>query len=420
MRRSFWTWRFYTWVFVVPLALVLTPIIVWAAGAAESAAEHHEAAAMPVTGKGQHPTAAQGVLDKPLTIKGTDIQLQFGGFVKVDFMYDVDPIGNADKFAVNSIPVDSDPEADQGGSANLSARQTRLDMDVRSNTPVGLMRAYVEGDFFGSGNAFRMRHAYGEWKGILGGQTWSTFQDISARPFTLDYEGPDAAIFVRQPQIRYTGHPADQFEWAVAIEDPDSQIDATGGVSGSGRSQLPDIPGYVRFKPEWGHLQVSGIVRQLRFVSDDGDIDESTFGLGLSLSGKVNILTKDALMGQFAFGSGIGRYIEVFGGTNSDAVVTPGGDVDALNAWGAVLGYTHHWSEQFNSTISGALADVDNDSSQPDDAIKSARSFHLNLVYAPFHLLSIGGEIMYGMRENKNGDDGDAVRLQCSIQYKFR
>ena len=420
MIKSCWRWCYYTFTLVLPLALALSLTAVWNAVAAETTPDHHEAASIPVTGKGQEPAAPEGVLDKPLTIKGTDIQLQFGGFVKVDFMYDVDPVGNADKFAVNTIPVDGDPDAELGGSANLSARQTRLDMDVRSHSPVGLIRAYVEGDFFGSGNAFRMRHAYGEWNGILGGQTWSTFQDISARPFTLDYEGPDAAVFVRQPQIRYTGTPSDQFEWAVAIEDPSSQISATGGVSGSGRSQLPDIPAYLRFKPDWGHMQIAGIFRQLRFVSDDGDIDDSTFGFGLNLSGKVKIVSKDAFLGQFAFGSGIGRYIAVFGGTNSDAVVTTSGDVDALDAWGAVLGYTHHWNEQFNSTISGALAEVDNDSSQPDDAIKSARSFHMNLVYSPFHLLSLGGEVMYGMRENKNGDDGDAVRLQCSIQYKFR
>ncbi len=142
-------------------------------------------------------------------------------------MYDIDPVGDADSFATNSIPVEGDPDAELGGSANVSARQTRLDVDVRSNTPVGLMRAYVEGDFFGSGNAFRLRHAYGEWKGLLGGQTWSTFQDISAQPFTWGYQGPDAVIFVRQAQIRYTAKPSDQLEWAVAVEDPDSQIPLT-------------------------------------------------------------------------------------------------------------------------------------------------------------------------------------------------
>lgn len=32
------------------------------------------------------------------------------------------------------------------------------------------LKTVIEGDFFGTGN-LRLRHAYGEWKGILAGQT---------------------------------------------------------------------------------------------------------------------------------------------------------------------------------------------------------------------------------------------------------
>lgn len=406
---------------LIQLALMVGSVAVLEAVAADTQDAHHEAASIPVThNKGQDSLETNGTADQPLMIKWADTQVQFDGFVKVDFMYDSDPIGNADQFKVNSIPVDGDPDAELGGSTNISAKQTRLDVDVRSDTSVGLIRAYVEGDFFGSGNSFRMRHAYGEWNGLLGGQTWSTFQDISARPFTLDYEGPDSEVFVRQPQIRYTGTLSEQFEWAVAVEDPDSQIAAPAGVSGSGRSEFPDIPAHFRFKPNWGHVQVGAILRQLRFVSDGGVIDDSTVGYGVNLSGKLNLAKSDAVMGHVAFGKGIGRYIEAFNGTDSDAVLTPSGEVEALDAWAMVLGYTHHWNDQFNSTISGGFAEIDNDSGQPDDAINRIHSGHLNLVYSPIRLLSLGGELMYGKRENKNGADGDAVRLQFSIQYKFR
>ena len=421
MKKSFQRWRLGTLAAVILLSQLLNPAAVLKADAVKPKAARPEARSEPVTHKkNQAPAEPQDTVDQPLTIKWKETLIQFGGFARVDFMVDLDPIGNADSFDTNSIPVEGDPDAELGGSANLSARQTRLDVDVRNNTPVGLMRAYVEGDFFGTSNAFRLRHAYGEWKGLLGGQTWSTFQDISAQPFTWDYEGSDAMIFVRQAQIRYTATPSDQFEWAVAVEDPDSQIAAAAGISGSGRSEWPDIPAHLRFTQIWGHIQLGGIFRQLRFVGDGGEIDDSAFGYGLDLAGKVNIGKKDALMGHIAYGSGIGRYIKAFGGTNSDAVVSPSGEVEALDAWAAVLGYTHHWSEKFNSTISGGFAEIDNDNSQSDDAIKAIRSFHLNLVYAPFRLLSMGPEVMYGMRENKNGTDGDAVRLQFSIQYNFR
>ena len=46
------------------------------------------------------------------------------------------------------------------------------------------MRAFIEGDFAGSGsgNLFRLRHAYGQWRKLTIGQTWSTFSDPEAEP----------------------------------------------------------------------------------------------------------------------------------------------------------------------------------------------------------------------------------------------
>jgi hypothetical protein len=44
------------------------------------------------------------------------------------------------------------------------------------------MRAFIEGDFAGDGRLFRLRHAYGQWKSLVIGQTWSTFADPEAEP----------------------------------------------------------------------------------------------------------------------------------------------------------------------------------------------------------------------------------------------
>ena len=364
----------FAWSFasVAPRLSIVAVALAIATGSATAQGEtqdsprpHHEADSEPAVGKPQTTQGSSGVF-KPIEI-GEGVTLQFGGFAKVDYMQDLDPIGNADQFKVNSIPVEGDPDSGLGGSNNISARQTRLSFDVRADESAGGLRAYVEGDFFGSGNAFRLRHGYGEWKGLLGGQTWTTFQDISARPFTLDYEGPDSEIFVRQPMIRYTGTPSEKLEWSVAVEDPDSQIAVTADEPGSGRNEMPDIPARVRYKTKRGHVQVAGILRQLRFVSDDGTMDASTTGYGVNLSGKATVLGRDAIMGHAAFGSGIGRYVESFGGTSSDAVLTADGDVETLDAWSFVLGFTHHWSSKLDSTVSGGMAELDNDPNQGDD-----------------------------------------------------
>lgn len=404
--------------------LIVNPMGLAAVQEAERAEQqgqkpHLEADSEPDKGKEDKEGSSEQGVFKPIQI-GDSVTLQFGGFAKVDYIQDFDPIGNADQFKVNSIPVEGDPDTGVGGSTNISAKQTRLSFDVRADESAGGLRAYVEGDFFGSGTAFRLRHGYGEWKGLLGGQTWTTFQDISARPFSLDYEGPDSEIFVRQPMIRFTGTPSDRLEWSVAVEDPDSQVTVPTDVSGTGRSEFPDIPGRIRFKSKRGHIQVAGIVRQLRFVSEGGTTDATATGWGVNVSGKSSVLRGDAIMGHVGFGSGISRYIEAFGGENADAVLTPDGELKALDAWSFVLGYTHYWSERFNSTLSGGMVRLDNEPSQPGGAIKFIRSAHANLVYAPSRLLTIGGELMWGLRENQDEARGDALRFQFSIQYKFR
>lgn len=407
------------------LFLVLLPLLLaWPTLAqqqpAPTAATRHEAATLPTT---HDPAAAETASDpqaQSLQITAGGIDLRFGGFAKLDFIQDFDFVANEDQFKVNAIPVATDPSALLGGITNLSARQTRFTLDVKSDAGGGALHAYVEGDFFGAGNSFRMRHGYGEWNGLLAGQTWTTFQDISARPFTLDYEGPDSEFFVRQALLRYTSKLANGMEWAVAAEDPDSQVTAAGGLAGQGRSEWPDLVARVRADRPWGHVQVAGIARQLRFVSNDGAVDETTGGYGLNLSGSYKMPGSDVVMGHVGFGTGIGRYIESFGGTGSDAVLTPTGSLEALDAWAWVLGYTHHWNQLLSSTASIGAAEIDNRPDQGPAAIKSAQSAHVNLVFNVSQQVLIGGELMWGERENNDGTDGDATRLQVSVQYSFR
>jgi hypothetical protein len=384
------------------------------AAAAEPSA-HHEERSFPLSREALEQLEAQR---NPLEIRTGGMRLQFGGFAKVDFIQDFDYIGNEDQFKVSSIAVDGDPNALLGGSTNVSAKQTRFDLDIHSEAAGGY-RVYLEGDFFGSGSSFRLRHGYGQWGGLLAGQTWTTFQDITTRPFTLDYEGPDTEVFIRQGMIRYTGG-TDAFGWSVAAEDPDSQISTATGIAGVGRSELPDIVGRIRLGREWGHLQLAGLVRQLRFVSNDGSVDETTTGYGINLAAKANAFGDDSIMGHVVVGSGIGRYIEAMNGAASDAFLTAGGSLEALDGWAAVIGYTRQWNAEWASTFSGGPAKIDTNPGQPGSALESVRSVHANLAYQPTPLVLIGGELMWGQRENSNGSDGDALRFQFSVQYNFR
>jgi hypothetical protein len=366
----------------------------------------------------KEPAAEEGIFPKSIRIPGTQVSVGFGGYAKVDFIQDFDAIGNASEFKVNSIPVEGTPASDQGGRTTIQAKETRFNVDFRSQAS-GSFRAFFEGDFYGDGNSFRLRHAFGVLGRVLGGQTWTTFMDISARPLTIDYEGPDAEVFVRQAMIRYTQPISEHWTWAIAVENPSPEFAVPAGATGSPRSDFPDVPTYFRFEKERGHVQLAALYRKIGFDGEGASQDESAAGWGLNGAFKVTVAGKDELMGQIAVGEGIGHYIEALSGTNSDAVFTPSFELEALQAAAAVIGYTHHWSKSLRSGLAYAQAELDSDPSLPTTQVRKTQDARANLIWTPHPLVDYGGEILWGRFEDQAGDEGEAWRFQFAITYRF-
>ncbi len=373
------------------------------------------------TGKAEPAATAgeKGIIPKAIAIPGTDLTLTIGGYAKVDFIQDFSGIGNAFDFQTNSIPAEGTSAAEESGRTTIHARETRVNMDLRSHSGATKFRVFVEGDFYGDGNAFRLRHAYGELGGLLGGQTWSTFQDISARPLTIDFEGPDGEVFVRQAMIRYTRVFSPNWTWAVAVENPSPQFAVPSGVQGVARSSAPDVPTYVRYQTKRGHFQVAGILRQLRFDAGPGFADVSKTGWGVNATFAVKTIGQDELQGMYAFGDGVARYIESLGGQNVDAVLTADGELTTLRSRALVVGYTHHWLKNLRSGLSYSFADVDGISTEAGSTIDGTSDVRGNLIWTPYHLVDIGGEVLWGQRDNQNGTSGDAWRGQFAMIFHF-
>lgn len=358
----------------------------------------------------------KGLFPKSIAIPGTDASFTIGGYAKVDFIQDFDSIGNVYDFQTSSIPVEGTAGADLAGQTTIHARETRVNLEVRAAKK---FRAFVEGDFYGDKNAFRLRHAYGEFGRLLGGQTWSTFQDISARPLTVDFEGPDAEIFVRQALLRWTQPVGKSLKWALAVENPSPNLAAPAGKTGEARSTAPDFVSTLRLAGKKGHGQLGGVLRQLRFDGQSGAPDASTTGWGLHASFNVKPFGKDELMGQVAYGEGIARYVEALSGQSSDAVFTSAGELEALAATAVVIGFTHHWTPTLRSGVSYAFADLDNADAQAGSALRSTEDFRVNLFYTPYRLVDLAFEVLWGRRENKDGSRGEAVRGQFAVVYRF-
>jgi hypothetical protein len=384
---------------------------------AASPAPHQQPAPPPPAGP---KVVEEGLFPKSIKLPGTDLSLGIGGYVKVDFIQDVSGLGDAFEFKTNTIPVDGSVAADQSGRTTIHARETRFNLDLRSEgTGTRHFRAFVEGDFFGDGNAFRLRHGFGEFGPLLGGQTWSTLQDISARGLTIDFEGPDGEVFVRQAMIRFTHKFDDHWTAAVAAENPTPQFAVPSGLSGSARAAMPDVPGFVRYQRGAGHVQVAGIVRQLRFDGTGTSADTATPGWGLNTTFVVPLARGYQLLGQYAVGDGMSRYIEALSGQNLDAVFTSSGTLQAIRAQAANLGYIHRWSPTVRSGLSASATYVEDDEALAPTAIGRLTDLRANVIWTPYRLVDIGGEVLWGQRRNRDGARGDAVRLQFAVIYRL-
>ncbi len=403
--------------------LVLAASAVHAGQAAVSGPSSPDTA--PAAVEAQAPPAApkvveEGLFPKSFKIPGTDLSLGVGGYVKVDVIQDFSGISDVYEFKTNSIPVSGSSSADLDGGTTIHARETRFNLDLRSNgTGRHHFRAFVEGDFFGDGNAFRLRHAYGEFGPLLAGQTWSTFQDISARGLSLDFEGPDGEVFVRQAMVRLT-HKIDQhWSLAVAAENPTPQVTVASGLTGSVRANVPDLPGYVRYDRGGGHVQVAGLLRQLRFDGTGAVADEAMLGWGVNATFVLPVGKHDQLLGQFAIGEGTGRYIEGLSGQNLDAALTSSLDLQGIRTQAGYLGYIHKWTPALKSGVAVSTSSVDDHVALSASAIDRLMDVRGNLIWTPYRLVDIGGEVLWGERRNKNGATGEAWRVQFAVIYRL-
>jgi hypothetical protein len=362
----------------------------------------------------------QGLFPRSFAIPGTDLSLAIGGYVKVDFIQDFSGIGDAFEFKTNSIPIDGTAAAEQSGRTTIHARESRFSLDLRSSgTGQHHFRAFVEGDFFGDGNAFRLRHAYGEFGPFLGGQTWSTFQDISARPLTVDFEGPDGEVFVRQAMVRFSKQVTTNWSFAVAAENPTPQFVVPSDVLGTVRASMPDIPGFVRYQRGAGHVQVAGLIRQIRFDSTGDLEDTSAAGWGINTTFVAPILGSFRLLGQFAMGEGTARYIEGISGQNLDALLSTAGELETVAVRSGNIGFIHQWAPKLKTGFSFSTTVVDDEPGLTPSTIERLMDVRVNLFYTPYRQVDFAGELLWGERRNQDSSSGDAWRLTFATIFRL-
>jgi hypothetical protein len=374
---------------------------------------------------------AAGEFPGSFRIPGTDAALKIGGQVRFTGVNSLDAIGSEDRFVTSSIPIAGTEAAGKESRVTYIGSPSRLNFDLRTPTGVGSMRAFVEADYAGPDNSFRLRHAFGQWQKFLIGQTWSTFADPEAEPDGIDFEGLNAISLFRKPQIRWTTPFGENKSLSLALENPAPDVTGAAGLN-----QVPDIIVRVRWEPEKvrgpllllqgiGHVQVGAILRQVRAEPADApNTTVSTGGFGFNVSGRMAPglwNDRDDLTWAGYFGRGIGSYItdlRTLGG--QDGVYDPVANaVEALPVAATYVGYQHWWNDQLRSTATFGWVYVDNLDTQPGDALHQTVRYSVNLSWSPIPRLDLVGEFLSGQRLNKNGDRGKASQIQFGTRFRF-
>ncbi|HSE33429.1 MAG TPA: DcaP family trimeric outer membrane transporter [Pyrinomonadaceae bacterium] len=376
---------------------------------------------------------------KPQDPKG-ESTFEIYGFAMLDAGYQFKQ-NDPDWFdVVRPVKLPSFPnEFAPNGNTYFGVRQSRLGVKSSTPTKYGELKTQFEFELFGTGaqagqTIFRLRHAYGELGQFGVGQQNSTFMDGDVFPNTIEYWGPNGMVLFRNVQFRWMplkGRNA----VTIAVERPGASADQgrfADRIELQGvrpHFNLPDLTANVRWTRGWGHFQVAGLLKRMAWIDtldDEFDLGGSAVGAGLNLTSVLKFGEHDTGKFAFVFGQGIQNYM-------NDADVDVGIETNlaagdprrpivgkALPMWSFIAYLDHYWNKRFSSSFGYSMMDVDNSDGQAPDAYHRGHYASGNLLYYPWENVLMGGEFIWGRRENfLDGFKADDFRIQFSFKYNF-
>lgn len=332
------------------------------------------------------------------TIPGTDTCMRVSGYARADMRY-VEP--------VNRIQ----------DTVGFRARG-RLNIDTRTATGFGKLRAYVRYEFERKTGSFNslfsdedddtlgipiaggiedeadLDVAYIQFGGLTAGLVQSFFDfytnDLSfeelrgsdQKPALLAYtatfgEGFSATLsFEDALDRRVTGTPFGGFPFPLVPGPNDTP--GNGPLAFAGQ-RIPDIVGNVSAEQSWGDAKISAAVHQIRtvnlvpsIVSPGGDVTDGTFadtkygfaaqaGVRFDLSG---LAEDDEIWFQASYAVGavdylnMGEFTQVGGAlvNGVDGYVDPTGKVKLSRGFAVLSAFLHHWTPQIRQAVFGGYA----------------------------------------------------------------
>jgi hypothetical protein len=238
---------------------------------------------------------------------------------------------------------------------------------------------------------------------------------------TLDFQGPNGMVSLRNPQFRYGFALSSHTTFYVSAEKPSSDIIFT-TAQFNAQPNAPSPDGTIRLREEFerGHFQVSGLFRSIAAFLPDGRTD-SVFGWGVNASLGLKTFGTDNLIFAVAAGHGISRYIQDTSGLGIDAEPASGVHTHlvATPAVGVEAAYQHYWFKTLRSSAIYSYAAVNDTDLAAPTTYNHATYTGANLIWNPAGSLNVGAEFLYGWTMEQNGLKANAPRIQFSAKYSF-
>lgn len=367
-------------------------------------------------------------LSQAYEVKAGDTSATIYGTVMLDTAF-YSGRNSGDFFSYSTIATDGQRKGN--GNINMNANRSRFGFTTSTPTAKGPFNTKIEGDFFGSGSTLRLRQAYGEWNGILAGQTWINFGSFIGAMPVINFVGlPGGPVAHRQAQFRYS---IDNFH--IALENPKGRggsvdaTDATRGVTAStSKNRFPDLT--VRYENNKGDFQyaISGLVRSLEYDAKSSPArtnewgSDNAVGWGAALAAAYNLTPSITLHGAVTTGDGMGGYI------NGSPLTVPGyvdnsGELKTIKSTGFTLSSTYKIGPgklgigygQVKMDLDAA-AKTRSFSSTPYDFTSSA---FINYLWSPLKNVTYGLETGYNSVGKVGDENGNEVSVEAAVLYSF-
>ena len=352
---------------------------------------------------------------------GTDMRMKIGGYIKGDVIYDFDGTLDKHQFLMSTIPVEGTADYGNDGYTSITAKETRINLDVRRIKPGSpALRAFVEGDFWSDGNQFRLRHAYLNVGGFLIGQTWTTISFLESVPYMIDFAAGDALFGGRTTQVRYTHSMSDKWKVAIGLEELSFLgIGNPFGLPGEAKRELPLVALRSDYRWDDGVLFLGASINQLHWDGKESDQSDDALQYNFVVAGRQEIGSDNYISWNVSYGEGSGENILAFAGTNANAVLNADGKLETIPAFSVMVGGGHEWNSEWASNLSYAYGWLDTPDARDPLALKRAGIGHVNLIWHPVKQFSTGIEYMWGTKRAQNDALGSAERLQFMGRFDF-